>query len=180
MLEEVTQRLLHYQVFAGKAAHGLQLRRPLWSTFSDFWRVFEKPWLTWKPRWLSFRARSEVLTLLSLLPLCENRFGGNVDPVVTASDASEAGLGLRTRLSDVGSSFVRELFVRDASGLGGVPQARDDWRYPVLFIILLFLPSTKYLGFLTDCRLPSWPPLWRLLRRISRRRGSISWWSRIW
>ena len=140
LLEGVTERLLHFQVFAGKAAHGLQLRRPLWSTLSEYWRAFESPWLEWKPRRLSNRARSEVLALLSLLPLCESSFGGGVDPLVTASDASEGGLGVSrsTRLSDVGREFVQELFASSQLPSSGLPHVKDDLRYPVIFLISLF------------------------------------------
>lgn len=140
LLEGVTSRLLHYQVYAGKAAHGLQLRRPLWSVLSSFWRVFRQPWLTWKPRRLSEEGRLEVAVLGALMPLCEFRFGGGIDGLVTASDASEFGLGVSrtTRLSDIGKHFVRDLFERHESGDAALPQPLEFLRSPVLLIVSLF------------------------------------------
>ena len=86
--------LLVLQVFAGKMAHALQLRRPLWSLLSAFGHAFSRPELTWLQRRLTPLAQTEVLALLCLMPLCAANKGGPVDGLVTASDASEQALGV--------------------------------------------------------------------------------------
>ena len=125
--------LLVLQIFSGKMAHAIQLRRPLWSLLSDFWLAFAMPEKTWLRRRLTGRARTEVLGLLCLMPLCCADLGGPIDGLVTASDASEEGLGVsRTvKLSTGGLAFVHELrqhFGVDAAPMPSVPQEKASPR----------------------------------------------------
>ena len=140
LITPTTWHLLHFQMFAGKAAHALQLRRPLWSLLNRFWLCFRRPELVWLPRRCCAGARREIVALMGLLPLCAGRFKGAIDGCVTASDASEQGLGVSrsTRLSRLGEKFVSELVSSFGRGVEVVPPVLDERREPRLLLVSLF------------------------------------------
>ena len=121
LLHRDSSPLLLFQVFAGKSAHVLQMRRLLWSWLDSFWLCMRQPEDTWRPRFMGREAKSEVLGLLCTLSLCGTSIKDAIDPVVTASDASETGLGVSRSvgLSDEGFRLVSHLV--GASGLGTSP-----------------------------------------------------------
>ena len=130
---------------AGKAAHAVQLRRPLWSLLHKFWLCFAQPELRWLPRRCCAGARREMVALMGLLPLCAGCFTGAVDGVVTASDASERGLGVScsTRLSNLGERFVSKLIGSFGGGAGVVPPVLDERREPRLLLISLYSTESE-------------------------------------
>ena len=109
--------LLFLQVFACKVAHALQMRRPLWSFLFHFWKAFQAPELTHVQRCLTVAARREVLGLICCMPLCGTCVKGDLDRVVTCSDASESGLGVSRSvgISAEGWRLFRHLY---ATGRG--------------------------------------------------------------
>ena len=123
LLSREPATLLDFQTFAGKLAHALQARRPLWSLLSFFWRVFKGPEQSWIPRRLVPAARSEVLGLMALMPLAFSCMRGRLDSVVTVSDASERGLGVSrsVRLSPAGQKFVDIVRPKFGSDLAPAP-----------------------------------------------------------
>jgi hypothetical protein len=94
MLIRQSNPLLIYQVFTGKLAHSLQVRRPLWSFLQVFFEVFKDPEQQLTHRRMSGRGRLEIKALLCCFPLCSTRVRGSIDPVITCSDASLGGLGV--------------------------------------------------------------------------------------
>ena len=50
VLDQWMVALLHLQILAGKLAHMLQLRRPMWCWLHAFWKSFSGPEKVWLPR----------------------------------------------------------------------------------------------------------------------------------
>eukprot|EP00438_Fugacium_kawagutii_P024621 Skav207650 [mRNA] locus=scaffold2758:77333:83766:+ [translate_table: standard] len=89
------------QVYAGKAVHLLQFRRPLFSVLQE---VFVAIVQTTEMVELSPSVADEMMVLEALLPSMMCNLKAPVDPVVTASDACESGGGacFASRLSRLG------------------------------------------------------------------------------
>ena len=121
LLHRDSSPLLWFPVFVGKSVHVVHMRRLLWSWLDSFWLCMRQPEYTWRPRFMGREAKSEVLGLLLTLSLCGTSIKDAIDPVVTASDASETGLGVSRSvgLSDEGFRLVSHLV--GASGLGTSP-----------------------------------------------------------
>ena len=96
------------QINAGKSVHVLQFRRCLFSVLQEvFQGIAQNPEVV--------RANTplydEMLVLESLLPMVVSDLKAKIDPVVTASDASETGGGacFASRLSQLGVDELEEL-----------------------------------------------------------------------
>ena len=46
IIDGASVSLIHLQVFSGKVAHAVQLRRPLWSILCRFWWCFQNPYMS--------------------------------------------------------------------------------------------------------------------------------------
>eukprot|EP00438_Fugacium_kawagutii_P022919 Skav229978 [mRNA] locus=scaffold372:377191:382604:+ [translate_table: standard] len=96
------------QIYAGKAVHILQFRRPLFSVLDHLFKTItrgqERPVL-------STGTCNEMILLESLLPVAQCNLRARLDPVVTASDACETGGGacFASRLSRLGEEELRKL-----------------------------------------------------------------------
>ena len=117
----VTVPLLILQILTGKIAHAIQLRRPLFSWLHGVWKHFRSPEQVWRPRAVGAQAKSELLGLCCLMPLCGADLKAEMDRVVTSSDASMTGLGVSRTvgLSPQGIEFCRHLI--SCSSLGASP-----------------------------------------------------------
>ena len=120
--------LLFLQVFAGKTAHALQVRRPLWSFLFHFWKAFQAPELTHVQRCLTASARREVLGLICCLPLCGTCVNGDLDRVVTCSDASESRLGVSRSvgINAEGWRLFRHLYATGEGQLTPLPNLKAE------------------------------------------------------
>ena len=78
------------QVYAGKEVHGLQFRRPLFSTLSEIWREIAKEPPTCR---MGSKVVSEILLLGCLQAMKFTDLKASLSEVVTASDACESGGG---------------------------------------------------------------------------------------
>ena len=78
------------QVYAGKEVHGLQFRRPLFSTLSEIWREIAKEAPTCR---MGSKVVSEILLLGCLQAMKFTDLKASLSEVVTASDACESGGG---------------------------------------------------------------------------------------
>ena len=76
------------QIFGGREVHGLQARRCLFSTYSDFWSQ-----VACAQSRIFLRASSvrEMLSAICLMPLRFTNLRASISPVVTASDACSTG-----------------------------------------------------------------------------------------
>lgn len=96
------------QVYAGKAVHILQFRRCLFSVMQEIFSSISHG----KDRVSATTSLyDEMMVLESLLPLVMTHLKAGIDPVVTASDASEAGGGAcyASRLSRLGEEELEQL-----------------------------------------------------------------------
>ena len=89
------------QIYAGKAVHILQFRRCLFSVLQEVFKVIAQSQDMVRA---STALYDEMLVLESLLPVVASDLKAKIDPVVTASDASETGGGAcyASRLSRLG------------------------------------------------------------------------------
>eukprot|EP00438_Fugacium_kawagutii_P035066 Skav236673 [mRNA] locus=scaffold338:400738:405778:- [translate_table: standard] len=89
------------QIYAGKAVHLLQFRRPLFSVLQE---VFVEIVRAQEMLELRPSTADEMLVLEALLPTMMSNLKAPIDPVITASDACETGGGacFASRLSRVG------------------------------------------------------------------------------
>ena len=96
--------------------------------------------MSWVVRRPSQAARSEVLLLLALVPLCQCTSKAAIDPRVTASDASEIGLGLSrsVRLSPASETFARALRRSFGANAAVLPSLPGEKAGPRLFMVSLF------------------------------------------
>ena len=140
LLGASTNALVLYQLFTGKLAHALQVKRSLWSFLLAFFEVFKEPGPPHSPRTIPPRGRVEVRSLLCCLPLCATRVKGSVDPVITCSDASMDGLGVSRSigLTLEGWSLFRHGFSRQGSEWTPLPPTVTECREPVVLAIGLF------------------------------------------
>eukprot|EP00438_Fugacium_kawagutii_P004694 Skav217774 [mRNA] locus=scaffold1782:124:5579:+ [translate_table: standard] len=76
------------QIYAGKAVHLLQFRRPLFSVLQE---VFVSIAQSGEGMELTPTVANEMMVLESLLPAVMTNLKAGIDPVVTASDACETG-----------------------------------------------------------------------------------------
>ena len=110
--------LLLLQVLAGRLGHALQARRALWCYLYRFYELADES-RPERVRFLCGRAKVELLGTLALMPQMGCNLRSPVDSVVTASDASERGLGVsRTvRLSSFGRESLAGLEADGDAGL---------------------------------------------------------------
>jgi len=89
------------QIYAGKAVHILQFRRCLFSVLQEVFKVIAQSQDMVRASTALYDA---MLVLESLLPVVASDLKAKIDPVVTASDASETGGGAcyASRLSRLG------------------------------------------------------------------------------
>lgn len=96
------------QIYAGKAVHILQFRRPLHSVMDALFKTIIQP--SERPV-LNTSTCDEMILLEALLPAAQCNLRAKLDPVVTASDACETGGGAcyASRLSRMGEDELRRL-----------------------------------------------------------------------
>ena len=93
LLCEFEMPLLPLQIVAGKLGHALQANRALWSYLKVFYQAADET-RGGPMRYLSGAARRELLGVLMFTPVMGTSLAGEIDSVVTASDATEKGLGV--------------------------------------------------------------------------------------
>eukprot|EP00435_Cladocopium_sp_Y103_P054777 s1675_g18.t1 len=123
------------QIYAGKAVHVLQFRRCLFSVLQEvFQAIAQSPERVRATTGLY----DEMLVMESLLPVVVTDLRAAIDPVVTASDASETGGGAcyASRLSRLGEQELEELMDGDSSQ---GPPLSDDFRDVTQKIIVIDL-----------------------------------------
>ena len=140
LLQRSLNPLIFYQVFTGKLAHAQQVRRPLWSFLQAFFTVLQCPEHQHVLRRISRRGRVEVKSLLCCLPLCATQIRGNVDPVITCSDASLEGLGVSRTIGLTPESWqlFRHGCSHDANTWTPLPKSVGELREPKVLSIGLF------------------------------------------
>lgn len=109
------------QIFAGKEVHTLQFRRPLFSVMDVIWKQIAKGG---EQVVLSADTIQEILLSGSLQPMRFTDLRAQLDPCVTASDASEQGGGAvySKGLSRSGIEEAQELMRgKDEAGVDGRP-----------------------------------------------------------
>eukprot|EP00438_Fugacium_kawagutii_P034020 Skav221004 [mRNA] locus=scaffold1846:71194:78195:+ [translate_table: standard] len=123
------------QIYAGKAVHILQFRRPLFSVMDALFKTVAAPGE--RPR-LDTATCDEMLLLEALLPTAQCDLRARLDPVVTASDACESGGGacFASRLSRMGEDELRKLMEQEEPGPNEVS---DDFREAPQKVIVIDL-----------------------------------------
>ena len=96
------------QIYAGKAVHILQFRRCLFSVMEVIFTTIAQEGRNCP---VKEPLRSEMLLLEMLLPMAQFNMKAQIDPMVTASDASETGGGMcyASRLSRAGEEEAKRL-----------------------------------------------------------------------
>ena len=132
--------LVLLQILSGRAAHALQARQALWCSLGDFWLSFRHPERFWLRRRFLGRARQEVFGLLACTPLCGSRLEGDLDSVVTLSDASNTGLGVSRSvgLSPSGWGLFAHFLGGHRLGESPVPVLEPAWLTPRCCALGLF------------------------------------------
>ena len=121
------------QVYAGKAVHILQFRRCLFSVMQEIFSSIAHS----KDRVSATTSLyDEMMVLESLLPLVMTHLKAGIDPVVTASDASEAGGGAcyASRLSRLGEEELEKLMEEEQKQ--GEPPSSDFRDVPQKIIVI--------------------------------------------
>ena len=96
------------QIYCGKAVHLIQFRRCLFSYFSEIWKQVGGKRDTFALRRGSL---DEMLALEAALPMAYCNLRAKLDPLVTASDASETGGGtcFSSRLTHMGQAEAKRI-----------------------------------------------------------------------
>ena len=125
------------QVYAGKAVHVLQFRRPLFSVMDVIFKAigggidFVQ---------MSRALAEEMLLLEALLPLAQTDLRAKVNPIVTWSDASETGGGtcFAARLSRAGMDEAMKLMETKEEESGFSATDSTDMKDQKVLVIDLF------------------------------------------
>ena len=130
---EVKKKAL--QIYAGKAVHILQFRRCLLSVMEKIFTEISKPGDNHR---MSQGLVEEMLGLEAMLPAASFNLRAAIDPVVTASDASEYGGGacFASRLSRMGKEEVEKMMDGEQIPLEEPGDFRDEQER--LVVISLF------------------------------------------
>ena len=99
----MSKRLI--QIVVGRWVHVFQFRRPAMCCLSEVWKCVSSPGHGVETQ---RKAKQELLTCLSLVPVLHTFLGATVAKVVTASDASSTGgaVGIARELTPVGTNYV--------------------------------------------------------------------------